>query len=210
MRLTTPRLTALLLAALAGVTLGCQGPMKILGYTTEPPFDPNIRTVYVPTFKLNAFVSNTERTLDRDLTEAVVRELSARKSPMRVTSNREAADTELIGSILQVTKSVQNRNQQNLTREAEINVVVEVLWRDLRSGDVLTNPKKKAPPPPPATFDPSRDPPPPAAPNDAARPVQIVATGRALPELGESNATADQTVVKKLATQIVNMMERGW
>jgi len=207
------RLTAALLVAVAGIAVGCQGPIRLFGYTTEPPFDPNIRTVYVPAFKLAAFVTTPDRFLDRDLTEALVRELSARKSPMRVTSNRDTADTELIGTITQVTKLVQNRNQQNLTREAEITIVAEVLWRDLRSGDVLTNPKRPAktrPPAPPSAFDPSREPPPPDAPNDAIVPVQIVATGRALAELGESNATADQTAIKKLATQIVNMMERQW
>ena len=210
MRLTTARLTAIILVVLAGVAVGCQGPFKVFGYTTEPPFDPNIRSVYIPTFKLNAFVATTDRFLDRDLTEAVVRELSVRKSPMRVLSDRDRADTELIGTITLVTKTVQNRNQQNLTREAEVTIVAEVLWRDLRSGDVLTNPKKKAPPAPPATFDPSREPPPPDAPNDAVRPVQIVATGRALNELGESNVTANKAAVEKLARQIVNMMEREW
>lgn len=213
MRLTTPRLTAAFLAAAAGLTLGCQGPIRPFGYTTEPPFDPNIRTVYVPAFKLAAFVTTPDRFLDRDLTEALVRELSARKSPMRVTSNRDIADTELIGTIVQHTKLVQNRNQQNLTREAEVTIVAEVLWRDLRSGDVLTTPKppaKARPSAPPSAFDPSREPPPPDAPNDAIRPVQIVATGRALAELGESNATANQMAIKKLATQIVNMMEKQW
>ncbi len=204
------RLTAVLLVVFAGVAVGCQGPLRIFGYTTEPPFDPNIRTVYVPAFKLNAFVTTPDRFLDRDLTEAVVRELSVRKSPMRVTSDRAAADTELIGTITRITKNVVNRNQQNLTREAEITIVAEVVWRDLRSGDVLTNPKAKADPAPPAAFDPSREPPPPDAPNDAVRPVPIVATGRALVELGESNVTANKMALDHLARQIVNMMEREW
>lgn len=205
------RTLAILIVVLTGIAVGCRGPLSVFGYTTEPPFDPNIRSVYLPTFKLNAFVTTPDHNLDREITEAVVRELSARKSPMRVLSDRDRADTELIGTVLQVSKTVQNRNQQNLTREAEVTLVVEVLWRDLRSGDVLTNPKKRTNPvAPPSTFDPSRDQPPPEAPNDAVRPVQIVATGRAVVEVGESNVTANQMAIKKLATQIVNMMERNW
>jgi hypothetical protein len=207
------RLAAALIVAVAGVAAGCRGPLRVLGYTTEPPFDPNIRSVYVPVFKMQAFVAGPERSLDRDLTEAVVRELAGRKTPMRVVSDPARADTELIGTITQVTKNVHNRNPQNLTREMEMTIVVEVLWRDLRSGDVLTNPKRPkqlAPPAPAAAFDPSREPPPPDAPNDAIRPVQIIASGRALPELGESNATADKMAVERMARQIVNMMERGW
>ncbi len=34
--------------------------------------------------------------------------------------------------------------------------------------------------------------------------------GRMLPELGESTATADQMATKRLAKQIVSMMERNW
>lgn len=199
----------LLLVAL----VGCRGPMTLFGYTTEPPFDPNIRTVYVPAFKITPLVTTAERGLDRDLTDALVKELSARKSPMRVTSDRSRADTELIGTITRVTKMVQNRNQQNLTREAEITIEAEVVWRDLRTGDVLTTPKtpaQRTPTAPPSTFDPSREPPLPPPPNDAIRPVSIVATGRVLPELGESNATANKSAVERLAHQIVNMMERDW
>lgn len=204
---------AILIVVLAGVAAGCRGPLSVFGYTTEPPFDPNIRTVYVPAFKLEAFVTTADRFLDRDLTEALVRELSGRRSPMRVISDRDRADTELIGTIKLITKTVQNRNQQNLTREIEVTIQAEVVWRDLRTGDVLTNPKsakQRNPPAPPAAFDPSREPPPPDAPNDKVTPVPIIATGRALPELGESNATANKMAVDRLARQIVNMMERDW
>ena len=40
--------------------------------------------------------------------------------------------------------------------------------------------------------------------------MRILATGRYIPELGESNATAEQQVVQKVAAQIVSMMEKRW
>ena len=40
--------------------------------------------------------------------------------------------------------------------------------------------------------------------------VKVVATGRLIPELGESNATANKSAVDKMAKQIVNMMEVAW
>ena len=67
-----------------------------------------------------------------------------------------------------------------------------------------------APPPSPTNFDPSRQPPPPPPPDPVAAPVVVTSTGRALPELGESNSTAQQMAVARLARQIVNMMERPW
>ena len=51
-------LSALLAGTAAAV--GCRngGNFTLLGYTTEPPFDPNIRSVYIPTFKLMPVVTS--------------------------------------------------------------------------------------------------------------------------------------------------------
>ena len=197
-----------------GVTsvLGCRTDRNftLFGYTTEPQFDPNIRSVYIPTFKLNTFIANPHRGIDVDVTEAVVRELAARRSPMRIVSDPARADTELIGTIVAVNKGVLNRNPQNLIREAEISISVDVVWRDLRTSEILTN--RKAPERPPAAeaFDPSVEKGPPVQADPKPLPVRVTAVGRVLPELGESTATGDQMATKRLAKQIVNMMERNW
>ena len=47
-------------------------------------------------------------------------------------------------------------------------------------------------------------------PDPTPAPVRVTSVGRALPELGESNATAEQMATKRLAKAIVNMMERNW
>ena len=130
-----------LLAAAAAA--GCRngGNFSLLGYTTEPPFDPNIRSVYVPTFKLMPVVTTPLRNLDVEMTDAVVKELTARKSPIKVVSDPARADTELIGTIVNVQKVVLSRTPQALPLETELYVHVEVVWRDLRTGEILSNPR---------------------------------------------------------------------
>jgi hypothetical protein len=196
-------------AALAGCRNG--GNFSLFGYTTEPPFDPNIGSVYVPTVKLAQFTTSPLRGVDVDLTEAIVQELVGRKTPIKVISDSSRADTELIATIVDVRKNVLNRNPQNLPLESEIVLVVEVVWRDLRSGEILSNPKPPTPAPSPAgAFDPSRTQDPPPAPNPIATPVRITATGRFITQNGESATTGEDFAVRRAARSIVNLMERPW
>ena len=206
----------LLLAPLAALA-GCRsdGHLSLFGYSTCPPFDPNIRSVYIPVFKNAAFHTNPYRGIEVDVTEAIVRELGARQTPIRVVSDPAAADTELIGTVTALPKLIQNTNQFNLTREFDVAVSVEVVWRDLRSGKNLTNPRLTPVPvddAPPLPFDPSLPtvPPPPNPYDSVAVPIAVTGTGRVIPELGESNATGAQKAVKQIATKIVDMMEAPW
>lgn len=205
------------LAALAPLSAaGCRSDgFTIFGYRAGAGalYDPNIRTVYVPLFNNRAFQWTPFRRIEVDITEAVVRQIGA-VTPYRVTSDYERADTELLGNIVGISKTILNRNQQNQVREGEVVVWVDVVWRDLRDGTILSNPR---PGPgarpldvPPLPFDPDCPPPPDLRPLDAPVPVRIVATGRYIPELGESNASAAQRVEQQVAVQIVSMMERRW
>ena len=97
----------------------------LFGYTTAPQYDPRIHSVYVPIFKNRTMWKGMEF----DLTRAVVREIEA-KTPYKVVSNCEAADTELIGTIINFNKNILNRNQLNEVREAETTLAVEVIWRN--------------------------------------------------------------------------------
>ncbi len=211
----------LALAALAPFALGCRGrEFSILGYRAgaDALYDPNIRTVYVPLFNNRAFQTSPYRGFEVDATQAVIREIG-KTTPFRVTSDYTKADTELLGNVVQITTTILNRNQQNLTREAEITVFVDVVWRDLRDGKVLSNPRPRPEPgrtqpglprevPPP--FDPSRPIAPEVRDPDVPQPVRLVVTGRILPELGETNASASKAIHDKLAVQIVSLMERKW
>lgn len=201
----------LFVAALAAGLAGCQnGHLNVLGYTSKPPFDPEIRSVYVPVFKNVALQTSPHRGLEVDITQAVIKEITTR-SPMKIVSDIERADTELLGTLLKIEKTQLNRNEMNFVREAEITLTVQVVWRDLRTGKVLSNRRPaKAPEAPIPQFDPTLPPPPDAPIKDIPYPASVTAVGRVLPELGETTATADQMAVNNLAKQIVNMMESPW
>ena len=204
--------TAALVVAVAALA-GCvgDGDVSLFGYTTAPPFDPNIRSVHIPVFKNVAFVTDPYRGLEVELTEAVVTELGKRRTPIRVVGDPERADTELIGTIIQVDKLVLNRNQLNYSRELELVLTADVVWRDLRTGRVLTAADRRAEPAV-NPFDPSLPPLPEPGPDPAAvvYPVRLTSAGRFIPELGESNASGRKLATDMLARQIVDMMEAPW
>jgi hypothetical protein len=187
---------SLALPALAGCEAGGHwtGPF---GYTTKPPFDTTIRTVYVPMAKNTTYL----RDIEKELTLAVVRELGT--SPYRVTSTRSCADTELDLKIVAQGKSVVLINQLGENRQAETRINVEVVWRDLRPGhlgDILSNPKRFDAKELPLPGDPA-----PTAPREI--PLLVTPTAHYTPELGGSTASAQAQLVNRAAKQIVNMME---
>jgi len=198
--------------SLASGFVGCQqgGHLNIAGYTTVPPFDPNIRSVCIPTFKLAPIVTSPLRNLDVELTDAVVKELNARKTPIRVVSNPTQADTILIGTIAGVAKALQSYNQQALPLENELVLTVDLVWRDQRTGEVLSNPKAKKPASGVGAFDPSAIKSEAVEKDVATAAVRVTASGRFLIQNGESMAVGADTAVRKMAALIVNMMEAPW
>jgi hypothetical protein len=190
------RRTLLFLPALL-LLQGCEwdGNFTLLGYSTCPNYSISIHTVRVPIFKNVTY----RRGVEFDLTRAVIREIEA-KTPYKVVGEGCTADTELTGKIVALNKNVINRNQQNEVREAETALAVEVVWRDLRSGEILSNPKPG----------PGAAPPPPANASAGPPPVVVSSIGDFIPELGQSITTAQQQNVDRLAIQIVSMMEKPW
>lgn len=180
---------------------GWDGHFTILDYTTRPNYDPGVRTVHVPIFENNTF----RRGLEFDLTRAVIREIEA-KTPYKVVSADCCADTELKGRIIALNKNLLNRNQLNEVREAETILAVELVWRDLRSGEILSRPRLGRPgdPLPPPDLPPDAPPLPPPP------PVLVHSVGGFIPELGGSLTTAEKQNVDRLAVQIVSMMELPW
>src|SRR5262245_15471460 len=135
------RMKRLLLTGLAGLVLlvpACSqdGHLCVLGYTTQPNY-PDYRTVRVPIFKNYTF----RQGLEFDLTREVVNQINL-KTPYRVVDCGKDADTELVGKITVANKAILNRNQLNELREAETLLIVELVWTDLRTGEVLTKPHK--------------------------------------------------------------------
>jgi len=188
-----------LLAAVAFLLPSCQGDGNfcILGYTTQPNYDRTIQTVYVPIFKNITFT----RGLEFDLTRAVVREIEA-KTPYKVASCREQADTELIGKITTRNKQLLNYNQLGEVREVQSTLTVELIWRDLRpghAGEILSKPATGP------AGDPLK-----VKEGESAPSFVVQAQNSFIPEIGQSQATALKDNVDRLAVQIVSMMEKPW
>ena len=205
---------------LAGL-LGCRSTPSIFGYKLGAGalYDENIHTVYVPVFNNRAFQTTPYRGLEVDITQAVIREIG-RTTTFRVVSDCSRADTELLGTVVQIQKQIMNRNQQNAVRDGDVIVDVDIVWRDLRDGTILSQPIKQRPPIAPPImpggqarpqFDPTVPPQPPS-PCDPQLvvPARITGIGRFVPELGETNTSASQRVTKSIAVQVVSMMEKKW
>jgi hypothetical protein len=175
----------------------------VLGYTTQSQFDRTIHTVRVPIFRNRTFVRNIES----ELTQEVVRQIEVR-TPWKVVGCSEDADTELVGTVVMVTKHNNLVNPLNEVRQGDATVGVQILWRDLRTGELLT----RLPTPPPL-----EELPPPGGQKQATPvPLQeslgilVIRSASFIPELGQSTSSARKQVVDDLAKQIVNMMEMPW
>ncbi len=192
------RLLLLLVTIAATLTAGCQGggDFNVFGYTTKTQF-PAIRTIRVPIFKNRTFVKGIEF----QLTEAVVKRIEQR-TKWKVVCDGDA-DSELCGTIINVSKRVITHNTLNEIREGEIALGVELVWRD-RHGSILSNGASALDPLAASVLtDPLAAPP-------QARPVLVQRSATFIPELGESTSSARKEVVDDLADQIVNMMEAPW
>ena len=136
---------AIALAACALLLPSCTGDghFTVLGYSTKPNYDPNIRTVRVPVFKNHTlWVATPTVGMEQDLTRAVVREIEL-KTPFKVIQDCGAADTELRGVIVNFQKVMLNYNPYNEVREAETQLTVQLVWRDLRTGKILSRPPRR-------------------------------------------------------------------
>src|SRR5262245_27900997 len=198
----------------AAVAAGCSsdGHFSVLGYSTAPNYDPEIRTVYVPIFKSKILETGPYRGIEFTLTRAVVDAIES-KTPMKVLSDPDGADTELQGSIIRLDKLLMNRTPFNEVRELQLYLAVEIVWHDLRPGNegkILTNPRRRDDSMPPLdyAFDPASPPLPPGP--EKPRPVTITAAGRGIPELGETSTTAMNMAIDRMAVKIVSAMEKSW
>ena len=149
------------------------------GYRMGRGFEPEIRSVYIPIFKSQA----DRRGLEFQLTEAVIKEIQMR-TPFRIVSE-PAADTQLIGSIVNTRKRVLGETRFDDPRELQMTLTVEVRWENLKTGEVLA--EKCVP----------------ISPND----IQLIQRSEFAPEVGQSLATSYQQLVDRMARDIVDMME---
>ena len=95
------------------------------GYSLKAPYDPNIRTVYVPIFRSVTF----RRDINFMITEAVIKEIE-RRTPYHVVGNPDGADTTLDGTINFSDKNIIVESPFNLPRQLTAMMVSTVTWTD--------------------------------------------------------------------------------
>ena len=144
-------------------------------------FPQDIHTVYVPMFESESF----RRDLGEQLTEAVCKEIETR-GPFKVVGTPNA-DSVLTGRIMADTKHTLVREPNNEARNIEMGMLVQVTWAD-RRGNVM----RDCPVPLPPEL------------------VSLNQTAQLIPEYGGSTVSAQQQVIKRLARQIVDLMQVPW
>jgi hypothetical protein len=122
------------------------------------------------------------RELGVELTEAVVKEIE-RRTNFKVVSTPGAADTVLSGKIVGENKKLLFEIPTGDPREMEVNLSVQVSWTDQRGRTIRNIP---------------------------AVPVPVSATSQLVAEVGQSVATQHEAAIKRLAEQIVSLMEKPW
>lgn len=143
----------------------------------------HIRTVYVPVFESSSF----RPYLGERLTEAVIKQIEL-KTPYKVVGSPSLADSVLSGRIVGESKRLVVENRYDEPRQVEVNLRVQVQWLD-RQDQLIAQA---------ATI---------------PVPMELVAISQAasaVPEVGQSIATAQQEALQRLAEQIVAMMEAPW
>ncbi|HUO07741.1 MAG TPA: LptE family protein [Phycisphaerae bacterium] len=145
------------------------------GYTSKPAYNASVRTVCVPIWENHTF----RREWEFRLTEAIDKNIEYR-TPYKIASRKDA-DTILTGEIVDIQEGVlTNRYGTDLPRETELTVVVNFVWKDLRSGKILV--ERKA----------------------------FNRSATEIPQLGERVTDAEQLAIERLATGIVDQMQSDW
>jgi hypothetical protein len=146
-----------------------------------PAFSPGVRTVAVPVFKSDLF----RRGIEFQLTEAVQKELKLRGLQI---AEAPYAETRLSGQIFSYRKDLLSESAFDDGRELQVSLSVMVTWEDLRTGEILNQQEIALPP----------------------EALALTSLADFAPEVGQSQATANQQVVDRLARDIVNKMEMPW
>jgi Lipopolysaccharide-assembly len=152
------------------------------GYTIGNQFQQNVQTVYVPIATSEDFRRGNEF----QLTEAVQKQIQER-TPYRLAKD-DRADTKLTMKIKSIRKTVLGTTAQNDARELQVQYSVEVVWEDLRTGRILAQNN--------VSIDPET--------------TRLFAQAEFAPELGQSQATANQDALNSMARQVVALMEAPW
>ena len=148
-------------------------------FGNETLYAPDVATVYVPMIESDSF----RRDLGERLTEAVIKEIEL-KTPYKVVGTPDA-DSILSARLLGERKLLEFENQNDDPRALEYNLTALVTWQNRRRQPLA--PVNSIPLP--------------------ADHIPITQTATMLPEPGQSDASAQQQAIQRLAEQIVATME---
>jgi hypothetical protein len=151
-------------------------------FGSETLYAPDVTTVYVPMIESDSF----RRDLGERLTEAVIKEIEL-KTPYKVVGTPDA-DSILVARLIGERKLLEFENQNDDPRALEYALTAQVTWQTRRRQPLA--PVNSIPLP--ADF------------------VPITQTATMLPEPGQSDASAQQQAIQRLAEQIVATMEEPW
>jgi hypothetical protein len=110
------RRLALLTLALPAAGPGC-------GYSVRAPFDPKVKTVYVPVVRSLTF----RRNIQLELTEMTIKEIEKR-TPYKVVGTPDEADTILECTVNFADKNIIVESPFNLPRQLNATVQVMAKW----------------------------------------------------------------------------------
>jgi hypothetical protein len=148
---------------------------------TDTLYPPDVRTVYVPMIESTSF----RRNQGERLTEAVIKEIE-RVTPFKVVNSPDA-DSVLTATLISETKRITIESPTDEGRQLEVNYSLQVMWAD-RKGDLIQQEIIAS------------------APEMAV----LTHTGSFTPEVGQSLATAQQEAIRRIARQVVGLMEVPW
>jgi hypothetical protein len=161
--------------ALALMTLTVAG-CSLEGYSNSTLYPEDVSTVCVRMFDNRTFW----RDMEYDLTDALSKRIEA-KTPYKIISNDDLADTVISGQITRVQKSVLIRDRDSgsaLQNEVLINAVVN--WKNLKTGELLIDSQS------------------------------ISATAQYSEPMNQGVGYATNLAANKLAERIIELMETRW
>ena len=161
--------SALLVVLLLSLT-GC-------GYSSKELFPTQYQTVASPRFENRTFY----RGLEFELAEALTKQIESR-TPYKIVAPG-SAQTILEGTITDVQQTqLSRRRPGGVPQEVELTVTVDFVWKDLTSGEVITDRRG------------------------------FVSVGRHVPTsgIGEPFEIAQHQAIERLARDIVSTMRSDW
>lgn len=169
--------------ALLALTVAASGGCFGYHMGARTLYSPDVQTVYVPVIVSNSY----RRQLGEWLTEAVCKRIEE-ITTYKVVHSPDGADSQLNCRLMADTKRILMENPNDEPRQIEMAFQVSAEWID-RNGDQLGQPVN-------VPIPPSLNP--------------IDQTAYLFPELGQSTTSAQLLDVKRMAEQIVSMMEAPW